>query len=265
MAEFSKQIENITNIAEYPNSFKRQQCFPLELYSVFYSKDEAETYAKTNGLAYVGQHIDVVTKTDNGGSYVNSYVISDTKGTLSGLGYLNIELPSAADPDSYTITQGDNAEIKIITPYSYMRKGEGAYSIVANAYEDAGLITKNIAKGSYSIAAGAKSTANKSYSVSLGYNSEANSEASIAAGLGVKTSESCQGQAVFGKYNTVSNDLLIVGAGTESKRENAFAAGRRATETGTEGYIKIGDTQLTETLLKKIISFINAVAFPNET
>lgn len=57
MAEFLNKIP--TNLTEYPNSFKRQGAFPLEAYSIFYTKAEADTYAASNPLAYVGQTIAV--------------------------------------------------------------------------------------------------------------------------------------------------------------------------------------------------------------
>ena len=66
-----------TNLTEYPNSFKRQGCFPLEAYSVFYSVTEAEDYAKNNPIAYVGQILSVVTEDE-----ARAYIIRDTQGTL---------------------------------------------------------------------------------------------------------------------------------------------------------------------------------------
>lgn len=45
---------------EFPLSMSRQDAFPLDKSSVFYSMSEAETYAQTSPLAYVGQHISVV-------------------------------------------------------------------------------------------------------------------------------------------------------------------------------------------------------------
>lgn len=69
-----------TNLTEYPNSFKRQGAFPLESFSVFYSMTEAETYASTNPVAYVGQNIVVVN-----GNEVDMYLIVSTAGTLKKL------------------------------------------------------------------------------------------------------------------------------------------------------------------------------------
>lgn len=66
-----------TNLTEYPNSFKRQGAFPLEAYEIFNSKEEAETYARTNKIAYVGQTIKVISD-----DKVQSYLIIDENGTL---------------------------------------------------------------------------------------------------------------------------------------------------------------------------------------
>ena len=70
----------LKNITEYPNTFKRQGAFPLEMYSVFYTMEAATTYASSNPIAYVGQNIVVVTDTS-----VEMYLIADTDGTLKKL------------------------------------------------------------------------------------------------------------------------------------------------------------------------------------
>lgn len=45
---------------ELPLGISRQVAAPLERFEVFYSSGEAENYAKTSPLAYVGQTIKVV-------------------------------------------------------------------------------------------------------------------------------------------------------------------------------------------------------------
>jgi hypothetical protein len=87
MAELLNKIP--TNLTEYPNSFKRQGAFPLEAYSVFYSKADADAYAATNAVSYVGQTLAVVkanaedpTKVDD----VTLYIIADAAGTLQEVG-----------------------------------------------------------------------------------------------------------------------------------------------------------------------------------
>ena len=66
---------------EFPLSMSRQDAFPLDKSSVFYSLDEAKTYAKTSPLAYVGQHIAVVE-----GGTSTAYQIKNETGDLEPLG-----------------------------------------------------------------------------------------------------------------------------------------------------------------------------------
>lgn len=90
MAEILKNIP--TNLTEYPNSFKRQGCFPLEAYSVFYNTtdkdgkvttafENAENYAKTNAIAYVGQTLAVVdatySETEVDGKKIDTSVVNN--------------------------------------------------------------------------------------------------------------------------------------------------------------------------------------------
>jgi hypothetical protein len=93
MAELLTKIP--TNLTEYPNSFKRQGCFPLEAYSVFYATadktafEAAQDYATNNGIAYVGQTLAVVTtKADDISTVedVTFYIIADAAGTLQEVG-----------------------------------------------------------------------------------------------------------------------------------------------------------------------------------
>lgn len=71
-------LDNIKNITEYPNSFKRQGAFPLERYSIFDTLEDAKDYAKNNSIAYVGQLLTVVVAENN----VSMYKIVDANGTL---------------------------------------------------------------------------------------------------------------------------------------------------------------------------------------
>ena len=45
---------------EFPMAFSRQDSFPLDKTSVYGSLEEAQTYAQTSPLAYVGQVLSVV-------------------------------------------------------------------------------------------------------------------------------------------------------------------------------------------------------------
>lgn len=50
---------------EFPLSISRQDGFPLDKYSVFYSQAEAEEYAKSSPLAYPTQVIGVIDESGN--------------------------------------------------------------------------------------------------------------------------------------------------------------------------------------------------------
>lgn len=101
----------IKNITEYPNSFKRQGAFPLERYSVFNTLTEAEAYAKSNSIAYVGQIITVV---DAGGTSI--YKINNEAGDLVRVDSLageagsviveKLETATAGYLASYVVKQG---------------------------------------------------------------------------------------------------------------------------------------------------------------
>jgi hypothetical protein len=86
-------ISKITGINQVGNSYQRKSAVPLDYYSFFNTKAEAETYAASNPVAYVGQY---VAYTHEG--KVFACVIADTEGTLKEIGSKPI---------------GDNASIKV--------------------------------------------------------------------------------------------------------------------------------------------------------
>lgn len=71
---------------EFPLSMSRQDAFPLDKNSVFYSMSDAQTYAQTNPTAYVGQVIAVVV---DGTSTI--YHIKTADGNLEPLGTGDLE------------------------------------------------------------------------------------------------------------------------------------------------------------------------------
>lgn len=76
-------IKKDTPYVEFSQQIRRLYGAPIEKYSVFYSYDDALTYAAENPLAYVGQILQVVDKDNN---YARAYIIMDTVGTLRELG-----------------------------------------------------------------------------------------------------------------------------------------------------------------------------------
>ena len=66
---------------EFPMAFSRQDSFPLDKTSVYGSLEEAQTYAQTSPLAYVGQILSVVVD-----GVSTAYQIKNTAGDLEPLG-----------------------------------------------------------------------------------------------------------------------------------------------------------------------------------
>ena len=65
---------------EFPLGMKRQDAFPLDDSSVFYSLEDAQSYAQSNPTAYVGQVISVVVD-----GTATIYQIKNTAGDLEAL------------------------------------------------------------------------------------------------------------------------------------------------------------------------------------
>ena len=85
-------IDNTTSsfaFMEFPMAFSRQDGFPLDKSSVFYSVVEAETYAQTSPLAYVGQHISVVVD-----GVSTAYQIKNAAGELEPMGAAAVSVAS---------------------------------------------------------------------------------------------------------------------------------------------------------------------------
>ena len=75
-------ISEIKGINQVGNSYQRKSAVPLDYYSLFNSKQEAEEYARgEETVAYVGQIISVVEN-----NTVNVYKIVDTDGNLELIG-----------------------------------------------------------------------------------------------------------------------------------------------------------------------------------
>ena len=66
---------------EFPMAFSRQDSFPLDKSSVYGSLSDAQTYAQTSPLAYVGQVLSVVVD-----GVSTTYQIKNTSGELEPLG-----------------------------------------------------------------------------------------------------------------------------------------------------------------------------------
>jgi|SRR5699024_4663970 len=91
---------------EFPLSMSRQDAFPLDKNSVFYSMSDAQTYAQTNPTAYVGQVIAVV---EEGVSTI--YQIKNTAGDLEALGTGNLEGDVGSIVDARVASDAEVAEM----------------------------------------------------------------------------------------------------------------------------------------------------------
>ena len=74
-------IKKDNSYMEFPLQISRQYGAPIDKYSIFYSQEEATTYATTSPLAYVGQIIVVVLDDST-----TPYLISNTAGELVEVG-----------------------------------------------------------------------------------------------------------------------------------------------------------------------------------
>lgn len=76
-------IKKDNSFMEFPLQISRQYGGPIDRYSVFYSMNDATSYATTNPLSYVGQIISVV---DESAQTSTAYQISNTAGDLVEVG-----------------------------------------------------------------------------------------------------------------------------------------------------------------------------------
>lgn len=103
MASINRNNKNM----EFPLQIKRQYAAPLDTNSVFYSLAEAQGYASSSPLSYVGQVISVVN-----GSNVEIYKIS-SRGLLEGIGG-QIEV-------SATVSSGESKPVTGDAVYQFVK------------------------------------------------------------------------------------------------------------------------------------------------
>lgn len=77
---------------EFPLSMSRQDAFPLDKNSVFYSVADAQEYAANSPLAYVGQYLSVVV-----GGVSTAYQIKNEAGDLEELGAGGVSVATDAE------------------------------------------------------------------------------------------------------------------------------------------------------------------------
>ena len=86
-----------------PMNINRGNPIPIDTTSVWYSLQQAQTYAATGATAYVGQLITVVDEVNNSATV---YVISNTNGDL-----VNISASSAALDDEIILYGGSASDV----------------------------------------------------------------------------------------------------------------------------------------------------------
>ena len=105
-------ISKITGINQVGNSYQRKSAVPLDYYSLFNTKAEAEAYAASNPVSYVGQ---VISYIDN--NEVKVCVIENANGDLKEVG---------------TAPVGDDKTIEV--------SAEGAVALLGSATAGAGTL-----------------------------------------------------------------------------------------------------------------------------
>lgn len=92
---------------EFPLRIKRQYPASLDETSIWYSLEEAQTYAKTGATSYVGQPIAVVNEAER---KVKLYII-DINGDLSGVGTIE-DLPLATAEANGILSKEDFVKLR---------------------------------------------------------------------------------------------------------------------------------------------------------
>jgi hypothetical protein len=104
------------------------------------------------------------------------------------------------------------------------------------------------------------------YSFNSGYGNVTNNSSTIVAGRGLSSGRA--GQAVFGEYNAVDKDaMLVIGNGNGSIDKDGVVSGtlsnamvvKKNGDIVVSGNIILGNTTLTETKLKKLLDFVDTI------
>ena len=117
------------------------------------------------------------------------------------------------------------------------------------------------ASGDWSHSEGADTQATNVYAHAEGYGTIASAEASHASGYNTRANEPAQ--FVCGSCNADENSaLFIVGASKDpNNRTNCFSTG---TTAEGEAYLKVGDTQLTESQLQSLLALLDRPYYNGE-
>lgn len=180
------------------------------------------------------------------------------------IGYNNQVLNETADGQShgtcFVAGQNNTADGGYNATFGGSCQNYGLYSITNGL--------KCIDYASHSIVSGRLSVINKDchYSFNSGYGNITNNSSTIVAGRGLSSGRA--GQAVFGEYNAVDKDaMLVVGNGNGSIASDGTVSGtlsnalvvKKNGDIVASGNIILGNTTLTEAKLKKLLDFIDTI------
>ena len=104
-------ISTITGINQVGNSYQRKNPIPLDYYSFFNTRVDAETYAATNAVAYVGQVIAFKESATN--NAIKVCVITNEAGDLEALNNVEVKVPGIKQGTYITVTTDDNGDYTI--------------------------------------------------------------------------------------------------------------------------------------------------------
>ena len=97
-------ISKITGINQVGNSYQRKSAVPLDYYSLFNTKAEAEAYAASNPVSYVGQVISYID-----GGEVKVCVIANADGLLKEVG----TAPVGAENGAINVTESGEVSVNV--------------------------------------------------------------------------------------------------------------------------------------------------------
>ena len=104
-------ISTITGINQVGNSYQRKNPIPLDYYSFFNTRADAEEYAKTGAVAYVGQVI--AFKESATDATVKVCVIKNEAGDLEALNNVEVKIPGVKQGTYITVTTDTNGDYTI--------------------------------------------------------------------------------------------------------------------------------------------------------
>lgn len=121
---------------------------------------------------------------------------------------MDVATKKYVDENAGTKVDFSNVEIGVLSVGRRADDGETNYDGMKNTVSN------------WSLGVGRKLTLNNSQSISVGYNNTNSSSCTITVGEALTTTQYCG--AAFGKYNKITNALLVVGKGSSSSPSDAF-------------------------------------------